>query len=175
MGNRCRAPKCATASRLPSQYQVYDPTPANVRACRVAAGGEDVVVIAARVLDRVRENRHPVERTVLVDAFCERDDGGREPSGIERHGAEGVADAFAQKERYPRSILGSAGGRHLERLGRVGRECRPPRPGGSYRALPVGTPQPHRRLPDRLLTARPVRSIAEPRRPEDWLSEAPRK
>jgi hypothetical protein len=50
---------------------------------------QDSFILAACILQGVREDRQAVKGTVSVDAFGHRNDGGREPSGIGGHGAVG--------------------------------------------------------------------------------------
>jgi hypothetical protein len=63
----------------------------------VAAVGEDVRVVAAGVFEGIGQDRHAVEGTVVVDAASERDDGGREPGGIDGDGPEGIAEDVAEQ------------------------------------------------------------------------------
>lgn len=76
---------------LLSQNQIECPAPANVRR-RPAEVGQDVRVVAARVLERVREDGEVAERAVGVDRLGHSDGGGRSPDRIERDWAEGVAE-----------------------------------------------------------------------------------
>ena|GEM_PF-6097124 len=70
-------PRAAAGSALRlllAEYQVHNPAPANVWA-GTAAVGEDVGVLASRVLERVRENRHRGELARLVHLAGERQSG----------------------------------------------------------------------------------------------------
>src|SRR5437899_2649089 len=58
--------------------------PSAPRPTRIAHKGEPVFAIASRVLERVRQNRHPVERALVVDAPRECAYVRREPRGAER-------------------------------------------------------------------------------------------
>ena len=66
---------------------------------RVAAVGEYVVVGAAGVLKCIRQNRHPVEGAVVVDAARQRqrEHVSRKPCGIERRRAERVPEDVADE------------------------------------------------------------------------------
>jgi hypothetical protein len=55
-----------------------------------AAVVQNVEVVAARILKCVGKVRQAVNGTLLIDPFSESDDGGREPSGFDGDGAEGV-------------------------------------------------------------------------------------
>ena len=54
--------------------------------------GQDVGVVAPSILERVREDRHPVEGLLFVDSLGECEDIRSEPSRIDRHGAERIAE-----------------------------------------------------------------------------------
>ncbi len=81
--------------RLP-QYQIHDPAPADVRAV-AAAVGQDVFVLASRVLEGVGQDRQSVEGTLLVDALGEQSDGGCEPGRVERDRTERIAEDVAER------------------------------------------------------------------------------
>lgn len=59
---------------------------------RLPAVGEDVVVIATRVLKGIGEDWHPVKGTVFVDAGGERPNIGRKPRRFNGDRAEGIAE-----------------------------------------------------------------------------------
>jgi len=59
---------------------------------------QHVVVVATRVLQRIGENRHAVERPLRVDACGKRDDIGREPRRGDGDEAEGVTEDAAKKD-----------------------------------------------------------------------------
>src|SRR5205814_1771507 len=58
-------PTFSVPSRLP-ENEVNHPAAADVNLVRIAAVVEDVVVVAARVLERVREDRHRPELARIV-------------------------------------------------------------------------------------------------------------
>src|SRR5262249_23251480 len=79
-----------------AEDEIDDPAAADVRP-RPAAVLQHIGVVAARILQRVGEDRQPVEGAVSVGALGERDDGGGKPGGIDRYRAEGGAEDVADK------------------------------------------------------------------------------
>src|SRR5262245_38259109 len=92
-------------SRFPQQEIDHPATP-NVRTGS-AAVVQDVGVVAPGLFEGVRENRHPVERPLGVDAVGERDDRFGEPTGIEGDGAEGVAEDLSNQESLYSGLFAS--------------------------------------------------------------------
>jgi len=58
---------------------------------------EHVGGLAAGDLQRVGQDRHPVEGAVVMNRECEDDGGGRESFRVEGDGAEGVAEDVAEE------------------------------------------------------------------------------
>src|SRR5262245_42761920 len=89
----------STAAMLPpSEDEIHHPAAADVRTT-AAAVVEDVGVVAPRVLQCIRQDRHPVKGFLLIDAFGERDDAGGEPRRVNSAGAEGVAEDTSDETR----------------------------------------------------------------------------
>ncbi|VTT99314.1 acetylornithine deacetylase : Acetylornithine deacetylase or succinyl-diaminopimelate desuccinylase OS=Singulisphaera acidiphila (strain ATCC BAA-1392 / DSM 18658 / VKM B-2454 / MOB10) GN=Sinac_6205 PE=4 SV=1: Peptidase_M20: M20_dimer [Gemmataceae bacterium] len=85
------------ASLLLAEYQINHPAPADVNLLRIAAVRQDVGAVTPGILQRIGEDRHAVERPLVVDALRQRENRGRAPRRIERHGAERVPEDVAEK------------------------------------------------------------------------------
>ena len=84
-------------SRL-AEEEIDDPAAADVFA-GFAAVAQDVGVVAADVLQRVRKDRQPVEGPLIVNALCDpanRTVVPREPSGVDADRAEGITEDAAE-------------------------------------------------------------------------------
>ena len=64
-----------------AQQQIDDPATADMWPI-ASAVVQNVLVVATRVHQGIRQHRKAVKGTLLGDAFCEREDGGREPRRI---------------------------------------------------------------------------------------------
>jgi hypothetical protein len=62
---------------------------------------DDLLVLAAGVHQRIRQDRHPLEGLVVVDRSGQADDIGRSPTRVEGHGAEGIAEDVANGLAFP--------------------------------------------------------------------------
>src|SRR5437660_4357321 len=82
---------------LLSQHQINRPAASDVNLLRVAAVREDIVAVAAGVLQRVRQNRHRAELARLVHGAREGNRGIRAPLRGEGYGAERVPEDVAQE------------------------------------------------------------------------------
>src|SRR5262245_6909080 len=88
---------------LLTQDCVHDPAPPYMFPM-LAAMVEDVGVVAARFFQGVSKDGEPDvvqwaggEKPVIVSGLCQVQHGGRQPSGGERNGAEGVAEDLTQQ------------------------------------------------------------------------------
>ena len=68
---------------------------------------EQLLVVAPYLFERVREDRQSVKRTIRVDALSQRDDGGRQPCGIDSYRLKRVAHEVAQSLTHRRNQLKS--------------------------------------------------------------------
>ena len=75
-----------------AQDEVHDPAPPDVNLIRVAAVREDLLVLAAGVLERVGEDGHRAEVPRLVHLTREQNRGLRAPIRGEGNGAKRVAE-----------------------------------------------------------------------------------
>src|SRR5262249_38247863 len=91
-------------SALPED-EIDDPAAAGVRP-RPAAVGQDLLVSAAGLLERVCQKRHVVEPAFLVSRAGEGDGCRCLPSGVQGKGAERVAYDAAQKTLLCRLLVG---------------------------------------------------------------------
>src|SRR5207248_1321344 len=87
------------------QYEIDNPTAADVGPIGSAAVGQHGLVRAAGVLQRVGQDRHPVERPLVVDAAGQRQNVPREPRSLGRDRTERVAGDVAEQVG-----LGAGGG-----------------------------------------------------------------
>ena len=81
-----------------AQYQIDDPAAADVFS-RPAAVVQDVGVVAAGVFEGVGEDRQAVEGAVVVDGLGKGGDVRCSPGGMERDGAERVAEDVTNQIR----------------------------------------------------------------------------
>jgi hypothetical protein len=81
---------------LPPGEQVHDPATADVFA-RLPAVVQDVGVVASGVLERIGQDRHPVECSLSVDAFSQSDGGFGTPRSFNGDGAEGIAEDVSEE------------------------------------------------------------------------------
>ena len=78
-----------------SKDEVDHPAPANVFPFRLTTVVEDIVVVAFGVLQRVGQDRQPLEGAVIVDAPCDSDGDLGAPGGFEGDRAKRVAEDLA--------------------------------------------------------------------------------
>src|ERR1022692_393097 len=79
-----------------TQHEIKHPTSTHMRP-RPSAVAQDFLVIATGFVQGVSQDGHSVESTVVVDRLGQLDDGGRKPYGVERYGAEGVAEDVTEQ------------------------------------------------------------------------------
>jgi hypothetical protein len=80
---------------LLAQEQVHDPAPSHMLARR-AAVGQHVGVVTPSFVKGIGQLRHPVEGSVVLDRAGQSRHSGRQPSGIDSHRAEGVAENITE-------------------------------------------------------------------------------
>src|SRR5262249_18697654 len=73
------------------QHQIHRPAAPNAWPARSALP-QDISLRAARLLKRIGQDRHAIEGAVFVDALSEGGDVRCSPGGVDREGAEGVAE-----------------------------------------------------------------------------------
>src|SRR6187551_1642442 len=83
-----------------TQNEIHHPAPADVRRGRVAAVVQYVLVVAAGILERVREKRHRAEVPRLVHPAGELHRGRRAPLWRERDRLKWVADDVPKNAVY---------------------------------------------------------------------------
>ncbi len=70
-----------------------------------AAVRNDLLSLAAGVHQRVGEDRHALERLVVIDRLCEADYVGGAPTWVEGDRAEGIAENLAQERTLTATLL----------------------------------------------------------------------
>src|SRR5262249_60752374 len=79
---------------------------------QAAAMREDLGVVAAGILQRIRENWQVLEASLGIDNFGDLRDGGCQPAWLRSNGPKGIAENVADQRRLDR-LLGSDNGRAL--------------------------------------------------------------
>ncbi len=88
---------CSRVILLFSEYEVNHPATSGVFRW-FAAVAQDLNVVTTGIFQGVRQDRHPIERSLVVDGLCESDDIEGFPDQIERHGARvGNAEDVAEQ------------------------------------------------------------------------------